>query len=111
MDTSIMEKLWLVYECENGSEQDKIDKALSLFTKEEKATTTAKWLEKRKSDLDWDDNIYDLVDNVLSLPLCPQKYRDDTWTPLETKLKDKDFADYYKKYQDRLNKVKAKHNY
>lgn len=111
LENGIMEKLWLVYEYGEGSAESKVEDALNLFNEVERQTTVVRWIEVMKGSLDWEDNIFDLVERILKLPKSPPQYRDKKWIPLEDKLQSSDYKVYYDDYQGRLKEAKARQNY
>lgn len=109
VEQSVLEKLWISYE-RTETTSELVDYALSVMTEEEKNNSTVRWIVQKRGILDRDENIFDLIERMLDLPFSPQKYRNDTWTPLETKLENDDFKEYYEEYNDLLDKALKKHN-
>lgn len=79
-----------------------------LLNKKEASSYIMIWYINFFNINDWEEKIYPMIENVLNLPRCPQKFKDAFNIPIEKKLEDDQFNCYYnklyKKFFELLNK-------
>ncbi|MGE5397228.1 MAG: hypothetical protein ACM3MK_06780 [Chitinophagales bacterium] len=80
-----------------------------LLSREEKESTLARWFYMFGEGADWEEHLYPLIEEALSLPRCPQKFRDDNLTPLEKKMLDSAFCEYYTKLSEIIDELMEKY--
>lgn len=56
------------------------------------------WFKTYYRDANWEDNIGDIVERALNMKSAPQQWNGDIRTPLDIKLRDTRFKDYYDYY-------------
>ena len=80
-----------------------------LLRDDERNTSASVWLTILGGKADWGEHMQPILERVLNLPVCPQKYRDDNQTPETIKMKDRDYAVYRKRLTDIENKLLNKY--
>ena len=76
-----------------------------LADKSDIDTGIYQWISVYSGKGNWEEDMFHIIDKVLGLPSCPQKWRDNELIPLEERLKHKDFATWYNQMDKVLTKL------
>lgn len=80
-----------------------------LLSKDEFDSAMGLWIRTFGPKGDWEEDLLYVIDRVLGLPSCPQKWRDSRNIPLEEKLEDIEFYTYYNKMKDYMEEIVNKY--
>lgn len=117
LEIELHEKLFLAEIIREGSYDERkkaykmnYNEAVNLLlSKEEFESAMGLWVRTFGPKGDWEEDLLFVIDRVLGLPSCPQKWRDSRNISLEEKMEDREFSRYYYQMRDFMEEIICKY--